>query len=118
MPYKLPESLSWTEEEDKILVELRHLGWRWMLIRERLPGRTGSACQARFKHLERQENKKNNLPPPKLTHASKSEYYVSSEYIVRVPEGDPYLQRLIAIHGNDKINRTLNLKTRFASESV
>lgn len=45
----------WSAQEDKIVLELRIIGWGWMAISKRLEGRSWAACRTRFhNHLLKQ----------------------------------------------------------------
>lgn len=114
----------WTKEEDELLIQFRYAGWHFTCLAEYIPGRTPAACATRFRFLCVE-----GIDPLALDHRHNAElrdyhkfpekYRLDPNYVFRVPEGDPYLQRLIKYHGNDKINRNLKLKSRFEeSESV
>ena len=56
----------WSDKEDKTVLHLRTVGWGWMAISKKLPGRRWAACRFRFHdHLIKQykwdANKKDNL---------------------------------------------------------
>ena len=56
----------WSDKEDKTILHLRIVGWGWMAISKKLPGRRWAACRFRFHdHLIKQfkwdANKKDNL---------------------------------------------------------
>ena len=56
----------WLAEEDKIVLELRIVGWGWMAISKKLHGRSWAACRSRFhnhliKQYERDHSKTDKL---------------------------------------------------------
>lgn len=111
---------AWTAEEDDILREFAEklLPWSYITDLNLLPSRTVSACQTRWNLHVRT---KNSLKPnPRGDHLNTDRHHYDDRsaggdpigggfYIFRVPDGDPYLQRLIQVHGNDNINRDITL---------
>jgi hypothetical protein len=102
----------WSDKEDALLRAFVHKCLPWCDIADVIPGRSVSACQARWvNHLRDQEGKPN--PRAKMNNntfarekiSADGEPIISGFYVFRVPDGDPYLQRLIKVHGKDQINR-------------
>lgn len=93
----------WTKEQDRTLKQFAESDRPWVEVIALLPGRTVAACQTRW--LQRlkdpvEDNKKhgdNRFREERHT----GEAIGGEHYIFKVPDGDPLLQRLIAIHGND-----------------
>jgi hypothetical protein len=103
----------WKPEEDMLLQTLQKQGLSWNEISRSIPGRTLAACQKRWELYYRP-----NLSPRikgRRTYPSDNRVredrfsdgapIYEGSYVFRVPAGDPYLQRLIEVHGKDTINR-------------
>lgn len=100
----------WTKEEDAILRQFAEQCMPWKEISGLLPGRTVSACQTRWnlkvrtpadqkKYLQKKKQRENDHK----SHQCKSDgpAIAGDHYVFKVPNGDPLLQRLIAVHGKD-----------------
>jgi hypothetical protein len=97
----------WKFEEDTALQFLKAAGFSWKEISRRIPGRTMAACQTRWEIYYRETSSKYNKHRARTERrkALRDIPIFGGNYIFRVPDGDPYLQKLIKVHGNDTINR-------------
>jgi hypothetical protein len=107
----------WTNKEDAILEEFARLLLPWSEIRDILPGRSVSSCQSRWNNFVRPRDEKPN-PRQKLNNdiRLREERFIDGpaiggeQYIFRVPAGDPYLEKLIKVHGKDRIYRNVDVR--------
>ncbi len=105
---------SWTPKEDEKLVALIHAGKSWQEVSFSIPGRTSAACQTRwvthFKDPDKRKRQRIKENAIKNNQCKGDGAPIKGGfYIFRVPEGDPYLQQLILVHGQDTIDRNMVL---------
>ena len=113
----------WTLEEDVTLRAFAEKCLPWNKALGLIPKRSAAACQTRWanklkylydinprKHLDMTEH--HGKPDARFRddRSADGEPISAGYYVFKVPDGDPYLQQLIAVHGGDKINRDVTLK--------
>jgi hypothetical protein len=97
---------AWSPAEDAQLRAFAKLCLPWSQAVGAVPGRTASACQTRWTNVLRERDNKPN-PRAKMNndklareeHSADGEPIAGGYYVFKVPAGDPYLQRLIKVHG-------------------
>jgi hypothetical protein len=122
----------WTNKEDKLLVELKKADYPWAQIASGLD-RTVGACQTRYFDLhsgrtrshgyngapEKQEPKeekkevKVKKDSPSRDTKAQSDFVGPNDFITvkdKLSGNDELLAKLIQVHGNDKINRDVDVR--------
>lgn len=110
----------WTSQEEAFLKAFAERCLPWSQVEGLLPGRSVAACETRWNNKLKHQYKvdpRQRLRRPQYAEAQNyfKDTYADgspiggSHYVFRVPFGDPYLEKLIQVHGEDKINRDVVL---------
>ena len=110
----------WTAEEEALLKAFAEKCLPWKEATGLLPRRSAAACETYWAQKLKYRYAVN--PRRRLSKGWKAfdtrfrddrsadgDPIYAGAYVFRVPEGDPYLQKLIQVHGADTINRTVIL---------
>ncbi len=113
----------WSVEDDATLCAFAEKCLPWKCAKGIIPGRSAAACETRWanklrhqyeinprKQMDRAEIHGKADTRVRTERSADGEAIYAGVYVFKVPEGDPLLRQLVAVHGRDTINRDMALK--------